>query len=92
MKSLVFYGYTIVTIHGDRDYRWNGGQLFFHLIVFKVYLLKQSKKIHKKKTSTKKGERSPIFNEAMIFKVPASTLHVSMYLRPLPNDIPRVGR
>ncbi|KAL0268766.1 UNVERIFIED_CONTAM: hypothetical protein PYX00_010582 [Menopon gallinae] len=40
----------------------------------KVYLLKHGKKIHKKKTSTKKGERSPIFNEAMIFNVPASYL------------------
>lgn len=36
----------------------------------------QGKKIHKKKTSTKKGERSPIFNEAMIFSVPAHTLSV----------------
>ncbi|XP_069677708.1 synaptotagmin-12-like isoform X2 [Periplaneta americana] len=40
----------------------------------KVYLLQHGKKVHKKKTSTKKGERSPIFNEAMIFSVPAHTL------------------
>lgn len=37
----------------------------------------QGKKIHKKKTSTKKTERGPIFNEAMIFSVPAHTLSVS---------------
>lgn len=43
---------------------------------FKVYLLQHGKKVHKKKTSTKKGERSPIFNEAMIFSVPAHTLQV----------------
>ncbi|GFG33661.1 hypothetical protein Cfor_11711 [Coptotermes formosanus] len=43
----------------------------------KVYLLQHGKKIHKKRTSTKKGERSPIFNEAMIFSVPAHTLQVS---------------
>lgn len=40
-------------------------------------MLKQGKKIHKKKTSTKKGERSPIFNEAMIFNVPAVSLQVN---------------
>ncbi|XP_066995510.2 synaptotagmin-12 [Anabrus simplex] len=40
----------------------------------KVYLLQHGKKVHKKKTSTKRGERSPIFNEAMIFSVPAHAL------------------
>jgi hypothetical protein len=44
-----------------------------------VYLLQHEKKIHKKRTSTKKGERSPIFNEAMIFSVPAHTLQVSSF-------------
>jgi hypothetical protein len=42
-----------------------------------VYLLQHEKKINKKRTSTKRGERSPIFNEAMIFSVPAHTLQVS---------------
>lgn len=40
----------------------------------KVYLLQQGKKIHKKKTSVKKGEKSPIFNEAIIFSVSAHAL------------------
>ncbi|KAG5311471.1 SYT12 protein, partial [Acromyrmex insinuator] len=40
----------------------------------KVYLLQQGKKMHKKRTSVKKGEKSPIFNEAIIFNVPAHTL------------------
>ncbi|XP_048511026.1 uncharacterized protein LOC105684151 isoform X1 [Athalia rosae] len=40
----------------------------------KVYLLQQGKKLHKKKTSVKKGEKSPIFNEAIIFSVPAHAL------------------
>jgi len=44
-----------------------------------VYLLQHEKKIHKKRTSTKKGERSPIFNEAMIFSVPAHSLQVSSF-------------
>jgi len=32
--------------------------------------------MHKKKTSVKKSEKSPIFNEAIIFSVPAHTLQV----------------
>ncbi|XP_034952080.1 uncharacterized protein [Chelonus insularis] len=40
----------------------------------KVYLLQQGKKMHKKKTSVKRGEKSPTFNEAMIFNVPVHTL------------------
>ncbi|XP_066245402.1 synaptotagmin-12-like isoform X1 [Euwallacea similis] len=44
-------------------------------VFVKVYLMHQNKKINKKKTSTKKGERCPIFNEAMMFSVPAHTLN-----------------
>ncbi|XP_051171205.1 uncharacterized protein LOC127288043 [Leptopilina boulardi] len=40
----------------------------------KVYLLQEGKKVHKKRTSIKKGEKSPIFNEAIIFSVPAHAL------------------
>ncbi|CAK9826272.1 SYT12 [Anthophora retusa] len=40
----------------------------------KVYLLQHGKKMHKKKTSVKKGEKSPIFNEAIIFNVPTNIL------------------
>ena len=35
----------------------------------------------KKKTSIKKDTRSPVFNEAMIFNIPAPILHVSMHSR-----------
>lgn len=45
-------------------------------IIFQVYLLQQGKKIHKKKTSVKKGEESPIFNEAIIFNVPSHIMQV----------------
>lgn len=41
-------------------------------------MLQQGKKMHKKKTSVKKGEKSPIFNEAIIFSVPAHALQVSI--------------
>lgn len=35
-----------------------------------VYLLKDDKKVSKKRTSTKRSDCSPIFNESMIFSVP----------------------
>jgi hypothetical protein len=38
-------------------------------------LLKNDKKVSKKRTSIKKGERNPIFNEAMIFSVPPYLLN-----------------
>ncbi|CAB1323632.1 unnamed protein product [Coregonus sp. 'balchen'] len=40
----------------------------------KVYLLQDGKKISKKKTSMKRDDTNPIFNEAMIFSVPAVVL------------------
>ncbi|BET02087.1 Hypothetical protein NTJ_14905 [Nesidiocoris tenuis] len=40
----------------------------------KVYLLKNGKKVHKKKTQSKRAEPCPIFNEAMIFSVPNNFL------------------
>ncbi|XP_055615637.1 uncharacterized protein LOC129761854 [Toxorhynchites rutilus septentrionalis] len=44
-------------------------------IFVKVYLLKNDKKVSKKKTSVKRGERSPIYNEAVIFSVPPYMLN-----------------
>lgn len=40
-----------------------------------MYLLKNDKKVSKKKTSVKRGERSPIYNEAIIFSVPPYMLN-----------------
>lgn len=40
----------------------------------KVYLLQQGRKVHKKRTSIKKGENNPIFNESIIFNVPTNIL------------------
>lgn len=42
----------------------------------KVYLLQDGRKISKKKTSMKRDDTNPIFNEAMIFSVPAIVLQV----------------
>jgi hypothetical protein len=44
----------------------------------KVYLLQDGKKISKKKTSMKRDDTNPIFNEAMIFSVPAVVLQVTL--------------
>ena len=41
-------------------------------------MLQNGKKVMKKKTSVKKDTNAPVFNEAMIFSVPAPALHVSM--------------
>lgn len=46
----------------------------------KVYLLKSDRKVFKKKTSIKRTERSPIFNESMTFSVPPYMLN-SIQLR-----------
>ncbi|XP_056657225.1 synaptotagmin-12 isoform X2 [Monodelphis domestica] len=40
----------------------------------KVYLLQDGRKISKKKTAVKKDDPHPVFNEAMIFSVPAIVL------------------
>lgn len=45
----------------------------------KVYLLQDGKKISKKKTSTKRDDTNPIFNEAMIFSVPSNVLQVRTF-------------
>lgn len=46
----------------------------------KVYLLQDGRKISKKKTSTKRDDTNPIFNEAMIFSVPSIVLQVESKL------------
>lgn len=48
----------------------------------KVYLLQDGRKISKKKTSTKRDDTNPIFNEAMIFSVPSIVLQVTLRLWP----------
>lgn len=44
-------------------------------IYVKIYLLKNNKKVSKKRTSTKRNDRSPIYNESMIFSVPPYMLN-----------------
>ncbi|XP_052869980.1 uncharacterized protein LOC128275470 [Anopheles cruzii] len=47
-----------------------GGNIFV-----KVYLLKNDQKVSKKKTSAKRAEQFPIYNEAIIFSVPPYLLN-----------------
>lgn len=42
----------------------------------KVYLLQDGRKMSKKKTAVKRADPNPVFNEAMIFSVPAVVLQV----------------
>lgn len=40
-----------------------------------MYLLKNDKKVSKKRTSIKRGEQNPVFNEAILFSVPPYLLN-----------------
>ncbi|GAB6032783.1 Synaptotagmin-12 [Chamberlinius hualienensis] len=62
-----------VVIVKARNLRWTRSKETADPFI-KVYLLQNGKKISKKKTSIKRDDRSPIFNEAMIFSVPANAL------------------
>uniref|UniRef100_T1JME2 C2 domain-containing protein n=1 Tax=Strigamia maritima TaxID=126957 RepID=T1JME2_STRMM len=63
---------TIVLVKA-RNLRWTHSKTSADPFV-KVYLLQNEKKVSKKKTSVKRDERNPIFNEAMIFSVPSHLL------------------
>ena len=51
-------------------------RLLFADCFAKVYLLQNGRKVSKKKTTVKRDAKNPIFNEAMIFSVPANALQV----------------
>jgi hypothetical protein len=82
---------TIVIVKA-RSLKWldgkdTGGQLITRLVhqqqcllsdcCVKVFLIQNGKRAGKKRTSMKKDQPNPIFNEAMIFSVPSSSLSVS---------------
>ncbi|XP_059172162.1 synaptotagmin-12-like isoform X2 [Physella acuta] len=62
-----------VVIVKARSLKWKDGKDSGDPFV-KVYLMQNGKKISKKKTTVKRGEKNPIFNEAMIFSVPSTAL------------------
>lgn len=65
-----------VVIVKARNIKWHNNRDMGDCFV-KVYLLQHGKKFKKKKTTLKKGEQNPIFNEAMIFSVPTSSLQAT---------------
>ncbi|XP_052399455.1 synaptotagmin-12-like isoform X2 [Carassius gibelio] len=66
-------GRLTVVIAKAKSLVWTNGKTTADLFV-KVYLLQDGRKIRKKKTSVKRDDTNPIFNEAMIFSVPAVVL------------------
>ncbi|OCT81806.1 synaptotagmin-12 [Xenopus laevis] len=63
---------TVVVVKG-RNLIWTEGKTSADPFV-KVYLLQEGRKLSKKKTAVKRDDRNPVFNEAMIFSVPAIVL------------------
>ncbi|KAM4018266.1 synaptotagmin-12 [Anomaloglossus baeobatrachus] len=63
---------TVVVVKG-KNLLWTDGKTTADPFV-KVYLLQDGRKISKKKTAVKRDDRNPVFNEAMIFSVPAIVL------------------
>ncbi|NXB60795.1 SYT12 protein, partial [Struthidea cinerea] len=70
---------TVVVVKA-KNLVWSNGKVTADPFV-KVYLLQDGRKISKKKTAVKRGDTNPVFNEAMIFSVPAIVLQV----RPSPG-------
>lgn len=62
-----------VVVAKAKNLVWTNGKTTADPFV-KVYLLQDGRKISKKKTSMKRDDTNPIFNEAMIFSVPAIVL------------------
>ncbi|NXP22089.1 SYT12 protein, partial [Scytalopus superciliaris] len=63
---------TVVVVKA-KNLVWTHGKVTADPFV-KVYLLQDGRKISKKKTAVKRGDTNPVFNEAMIFSVPAIVL------------------
>ncbi|XP_014796102.1 PREDICTED: synaptotagmin-12-like [Calidris pugnax] len=65
---------TVVVVKA-KNLVWTNGKVTADPFV-KVYLLQDGRKISKKKTAVKRDDTNPVFNEAMIFSVPAIVLQV----------------
>ncbi|NXV52369.1 SYT12 protein, partial [Uria aalge] len=64
---------TVVVVKA-RNLVWTNGKVTAADPFVKVYLLQDGRKISKKKTAVKRDDTNPVFNEAMIFSVPAIVL------------------
>uniref|UniRef100_A0A4W3HS87 Synaptotagmin XII n=1 Tax=Callorhinchus milii TaxID=7868 RepID=A0A4W3HS87_CALMI len=63
---------TVVVVKA-KNLMWTNGKTTSDPFV-KVYLLQDTRKISKKKTGVKRDDPNPVYNEAMIFPVPAIEL------------------
>ncbi|XP_062318745.1 synaptotagmin-12 [Osmerus eperlanus] len=79
-----------VVVAKAKNLVWTNGKTTADPFV-KVYLLQDGRKISKKKTSMKRDDTNPIFNEAMIFSVPAVVLQV-LSLRVTVAEVTEDGR
>ncbi|NWR98041.1 SYT12 protein, partial [Motacilla alba] len=68
---------TVVVVKA-KNLVWSNGKATAADPFVKVYLLQDGRKISKKKTAVKRGDTNPVFNEAMIFSVPAIVLQLSL--------------
>ncbi|NXT91959.1 SYT12 protein, partial [Anhinga rufa] len=64
---------TVVVVKA-KNLVWTNGKVTAADPFVKVYLLQDGRKISKKKTAVKRDDTNPVFNEAMIFSVPAIVL------------------
>ncbi|NXS52226.1 SYT12 protein, partial [Brachypteracias leptosomus] len=64
---------TVVVVKA-KNLVWSNGKVTAADPFVKVYLLQDGRKISKKKTAVKRDDTNPVFNEAMIFSVPAIVL------------------
>ncbi|KFQ28862.1 Synaptotagmin-12, partial [Mesitornis unicolor] len=71
---------TVVVVKA-KNLVWTNGKVTADPFV-KVYLLQDGRKISKKKTAVKRDDTNPVFNEAMIFSVPAIVLQVCLATAP----------
>jgi len=65
---------TVVVVKA-KGLKWYRSQRNFGDAFVKVHLTQSGKRIAKKKTSVKRGESHPTFNEAMIFSLPQTALN-----------------
>ena len=67
--------WSVLTLIKSEVKKCNREIKFHQLLPSQVYLLKNDKKVSKKRTSTKRGEVNPVFNEAILFSVPPYLLN-----------------
>ncbi|XP_074640092.1 synaptotagmin-12-like [Tubulanus polymorphus] len=77
---------TVVVVKG-RNFKWTEMKRCGDSMV-KVFLLQNGRKISKKRTSLKRDEANPVFNEAMIFSVPPNALQTVQLRFTIAEQIP----